>query len=286
MSTKTIVKILIVIGLIVAVVEGVPQKGWHAFSTSGPGTYLLGLIGGEQHLSGLLRGPLDSIADSELTRNGVISSTNDQRDQQGEGPLHENPNLDKAAEAKVDDMFAQQYFEHVSPSGKSPADIIRVTGYNYIIVGENLALGNFKDDATLVQAWMDSPGHRANILNGKYQEIGVAVKKGTFEGHEVWLAVQEFGAPLSTCPNPQTGLKSKIDSNRSRLADNQDQLERRKADIAANKYASQDEYNDAVAKYNALVESTNQLSDETKELVSQYNASVNEFNKCLEANAE
>ena len=62
-------------------------------------------------------------------------------------------------------------------------------------------------------AWMNSPGHRANILNPHFQEIGVAVGKGMYEGHETWIAVQSFGMPLSACPASDANLKIKIDAN-------------------------------------------------------------------------
>ncbi|HEX3099775.1 MAG TPA: CAP domain-containing protein [Patescibacteria group bacterium] len=285
MSIKPLATVLIILGITIAVFEGLPNKAWQWFEHTPAGVQLLGFVSDNQNLSGLLRGPLDSLGSSNLTASGIITWTNTQRETQGLVPLHENALLRKAAEAKVDDMFAQQYFEHKSPDGKSPADIIHAAGYDYIVVGENLALGNFKDDETLVQAWMDSPGHRANILNGKYQEIGTAAKKGMFEGKEVWLAVQEFGAPLSACPTLNTNLKPQIDANRTQLAENQAELQRQKAALSANRYKSQDDYNAAVAKYNALVDQTNKLSDATQAMVTDYNAAVNNFNKCLETNS-
>ena len=284
MGIKLIIKIIIVLGLVVAILEGVPQRGWEWLTHTDVGSKLLSVAGGEEHLSGLLRGPLDAFNNSQLTSGGIVTWTNTQREAQGLLPLHENAQLRKAAEAKVDDMFAQQYFEHESPDGKSPADVIRGASYAYIVVGENLALGNFKDDETLVQAWMDSPGHRANILNGKFQEIGTAAKKGMFEGKEVWLAVQEFGAPLSSCPAPEPGLKGRIDANRAQLATNQTELQKQKAALNASRYKNQEEYNTAVVRYNALVEKTNTLSDATQALVVDYNEGVNGFNKCLESN--
>lgn len=283
MSTKLVASVLLVLGITVAVFEGVPKEAIEWFSQTNVGAKVLSYVKDEQHLSGLLRGPLDALEKSELSASGIVTWTNTQREAQGLLPLHENAQLRKAAEAKVDDMFAKQYFEHESPDGKSPADVIRKAGYTYIVVGENLALGNFKNDEVLVQAWMDSPGHRANILNGKFQEIGTAAKKGMFEGKEVWLAVQEFGAPLSACPTTGTELKAQIDSNRTQLATNQSELQRQKAALSANRYKSQDEYNAAVAKYNALVEQTNALADSTQQLVTEYNNSVNAFNACLES---
>ena len=57
---------------------------------------------------------------------------------------------------------------------------------------------------------MASPGHRANILNSRFIDIGVAVKEGEYQGKETWLAVQEFGEPLSDCPSPSTDLRFQL----------------------------------------------------------------------------
>lgn len=283
MSTKFIIFIVIVLGLVVAIFEGAPQKAWQWFQASPLATEIYTITNGHENLSGLLRGPEDAANQVRQTSGGIVEWTNKQRDAQGLGPLHDNALLRKAAEAKIDDMFAQQYFEHKSPDGKNPSDVIKATGYEYVMVGENLALGNFENDEVLVQAWMDSPGHRANILNNKYEEIGAAAKKGMFEGKEVWLAVQEFGMPLSSCNGPSTGTKANIDANKNELAKMQSELQRMKSDIDANRFSSPAEYNAAVAEYNNLVERTNRLSDSTQSLVGDYNDSVNSFNQCLES---
>lgn len=136
----------------------------------------------------------------QLAVEGVFKLTNAERQKEGQPALSQNDELQAAAAAKVEDMFRKQYFEHVSPQGHGPSYFVENAGYAYIVIGENLALGNFPDDAALVQAWMDSPGHRENILSPKFQEIGIAVKKGQFEGRTTWLAVQEFGTPSSACP--------------------------------------------------------------------------------------
>lgn len=286
MSIKTVVTGLIVVGLGIAVLEGVPQRAWTWFNTTELAASIFSLSSSsEEKLPGPLRAFLDAAADSNLTVDGIIKDTNVRREASGLTPLHMNAKLNKAAAAKVDDMFNQQYFEHESPDGKSPADVIRAAGYEYIVVGENLALGNFKTDVVLVQAWMDSPGHRANILNGKFQEIGVAAKKGMFDGKEVWLAVQEFGAPLSSCPNPKSSLKPKIDLNRNQLALQQVELQKQKAALESNRYSNEEDYNKAVAAYNALVKQTNLLSQQTQSLVQEYNDGVNTFNACLESNS-
>lgn len=287
MKVKNIIWIIIIIGIGAAFFYGNPERPTNRIAKWLSGTELGSklLSSGEQSLPGPLRGLLDPSANSHLTTGGVVEFTNQHREQHGLTPLHANAKLAKAAEAKIDDMFARQYFEHESPDGKSPADIIRAQSYEYIVVGENLALGNFKDDATLVQAWMDSPGHRANILNDKFLEIGVAVRKGQFEGKTVWLAVQEFGSPLSSCPVPPTSLKAQIDANRTQLADLQAQLDQQKAKMESSRYKDEAEYNRQVNRYNEIANQINDLANRTQQLVQQYNERVNSFNQCLESSS-
>src|SRR3990167_5043216 len=109
-----------------------------------------------------------------LVKSKIVAQTNIQRFDNGLlPPLSTNAKLEAAALAKAQDMFNKQYFEHVSPSGLDPGTLVKNAGYEYILSGENLILGNFKDEQELVQAWMDSPGHRANILNERFVDIGV-----------------------------------------------------------------------------------------------------------------
>lgn len=152
-----------------------------------------------------------------LTNDGVFQFTNQQRQQNNVSTLTRNPTLDAAAANKMQDMFARQYFEHISPTGEGPADVVDGVNYSYIRVGENLALGNFPSDEALVQAWMDSPGHRANILDEGFQEIGIAVGRGVFEGEETWIGVQTFATPSSECNVPNSALTNTIEANKQRL---------------------------------------------------------------------
>jgi hypothetical protein len=181
-------------------------------------------------------------------------------------------------------MFNKQYFEHVSPSGKGPGDLADRVRYEYIAIGENLALGNFKDDQALVEAWMNSPGHRANILNAKYAEIGVAVGKGNYEGKTVWMAVQEFGRPSSACPQVNLGLKDQIQSYKSELAGLENEVKQQKSALESldpkNK-ADYDYYNQKVGDYNNLVQIYNNKLDVLKSLIENYNSQVNTYNQCL-----
>lgn len=148
---------------------------------------------------------------ANLTVEGVTFWTNAYRAEQGASFLGRNNLLDQVAAQKLNDMFSQQYFEHINPQGVGAGDLVKNVGYRFIVVGENLALGNFHDDKTLVDAWMNSPGHRANILNSKFREIGVAVGQGTFEGQITWLAVQTFATAESACPGVDNSLADKIE---------------------------------------------------------------------------
>jgi len=220
---------------------------------------------------------------SHLTSEGVIQWTNIQRLKYGLLPLKENEKLDTSAEKKVKDMFNNQYFAHNSPTGVGVGDLAKDVGYNFIAIGENLALGNFKDDETLVQAWMDSPGHRENILNTKYQEIGVAVVKGQFEGRTTWLAVQHFGLPLSACPQPDESLKAEIKANDYEIQTLQANLKNLEIKIQSMGPRYREEYNQKIKEYNALINQYNNLAAENENLVNKYNIQVKAYNKCAGA---
>lgn len=232
-------------------------------------------------------GPLRAVApvqtSSDLTVSGVIARTNIERAQNGGLPsLAENELLNRDAQMKVGDMFAKQYFEHVSPSGVGPADLAQAVGYAYVVVGENLALGDFGSDTGVVTAWMNSPGHRANILNSHYQEIGVAVGKGMYQGQMTWLAVQSFGLPLSACPAIDGGLKLQIEANNASIANLRAQLDAKKAQMDATPQ-NDSNYNVYVNEFNAIVPQYNALVESNRVSVSTYNAGVQAFNACIAA---
>lgn len=215
-----------------------------------------------------------------LTQSGAINETNRHRAANGLPPLQVNAQLASAAEEKITDMFKQQYFAHRSPDGVGPSDLAATVHYDYLIVGENLALGDFTDDVDLLQAWMDSPGHRANILNKKYSQIGVAVRVGNFEGQPVWMAVQEFGLPDSACPAADASLGVLIDSNKERMAELETMIKQKKEQL--DRVSSSDtSYNSLATVYNRLVKEYNTFVEHTKKLTEDYNAAIERHNDCL-----
>ena len=215
-----------------------------------------------------------------LLKSKVITETNSQRELNGLSALKENTELDRAASAKAEDMFKNQYFEHVSPAGVDPGNLVQSYGYNYIVAGENLILGNFADEKEVVQDWMNSPGHRANILNNRYTEIGVAVVKGTYKGETVWIGVQEFGLPLSSCSEPSTSLKTEIESDKMQLDTMSLQINTKRTEIN-NTNPKSAYYRQLIDDYNQLVKSYNSLAENLKVIISQFNNQVNIFNNCV-----
>ncbi len=129
----------------------------------------------------------------------IVSQTNAFREFLGLGDLKENPVLDQAASQKLQNMISNQYFAHTSPTGVSPWHWIEVNKYGYVYAGENLAIG-FLTAKDTVDAWENSPSHRANLANPKFKEIGVAVAPAKIQNSEGFLVVQLFGTPKPVKP--------------------------------------------------------------------------------------
>jgi hypothetical protein len=126
--------------------------------------------------------------------NALVDETNENRLTDHLSVLHINPLLQAAAQEKANDMASKGYFAHTSPSGLSPWYWFGKVGYDFTAAGENLAV-NFSDSQDVTNAWMNSPEHRANIMNGNFTDIGIATAKGTFEGRPAVYVVQLFGLP-------------------------------------------------------------------------------------------
>ena len=134
---------------------------------------------------------------TDIKINDLLLYTNELREKNGLNDLTLNDALSKAAQAKANDMFKNDYWAHTSPSGKEPWDFIIGVGYDYIYAGENLAV-DFSKSNDVVVAWDNSPSHRDNLLSPKYREIGFAVLDGELQGRKTTLVVQMFGNKRST----------------------------------------------------------------------------------------
>lgn len=145
----------------------------------------------------LLKQPAVLGFSSNISPERIIELTNAERSKIGLSPLQENKLLSEAARQKAADMFAFNYWSHISPTGKTPWVFFTDVGYKYQYAGENLAR-DFQDPESVTTAWMNSPSHKENIVNSKYQEIGVAVVDGTLQGAETTLVVQLFGTPYGS----------------------------------------------------------------------------------------
>lgn len=103
----------------------------------------------------------------------LLARTNLERTSAGLSPLALDSKLTEAANIKAKDMVDNNYWSHISPQGISPTQLLRQVGYKFKIMGENLADGyDSADDVT--EAWMNSPGHRRNLLNSKFCDVGFA----------------------------------------------------------------------------------------------------------------
>ena len=127
----------------------------------------------------------------------LVDLANRDRESKKLPPLKINPVLTAAAQAKADDMAARGYFAHVAPDGKEPWYWFEKVGYQYEYAGENLAI-DFADSIDVQRAWMNSPTHRDNILNGRFTEVGIATAQGMYQGRLTTFVVQEFGTPKGT----------------------------------------------------------------------------------------
>ena len=219
---------------------------------------------------------------TDLNQTQIIYWTNIERVNTTLPALSENTTLDSIAMARVNDMFEKEYFEHVSPTGDNVSKMSDRFDYQYIYIGENIAMGNFGSSRDLLNAWMASPGHRENILNTNYTEIGVAAKEARYNGDLVWISAQVFGKPLSSCPSPDANKKIEINTDYATSNAMQTQANSLLAEIKTiNPTSNPATYNSKVAEYNNLADSINILINKTKKLITEYNSSVTVFNTCI-----
>ncbi len=181
-------------------IEPAPPKlhpARHVFGKVGITVLSLVIVAGFLGSAYLARVVLESTQMAAVITATLIDLTNGDREQEHLGTLTYNETLTQAAQAKANDMASKGYFAHTSPEGLDPWHFMHEAGYEFQYAGENLAV-NFSDSEDVVSAWMDSPGHRANILNGKFTEIGIATAVGEYKGKKTTFVVQMFGTPRAS----------------------------------------------------------------------------------------
>lgn len=155
---------------------------------------------------------------TDITVEKLFSLTNIEREKLGLESLKYNEKLAEAAAEKGKDMFTKNYWAHYSPDGKTtPWDFILNKGYKYEYAGENLAK-NFLFSQPVIDAWMNSPSHRENLVKKEFTEVGFAVVNGILNGEETTLVVQMFGKPLT---NNQTFTPPKEVQAAEKVTENQ-----------------------------------------------------------------
>lgn len=132
---------------------------------------------------------------ADITKIDLLNLLNQNREEYGLPLLTESKVLDQAAALKAQDMVANGYFSHESPSGVSPWFWFKKVGYKYKYAGENLAVG-FADSSVVYNAWFNSSSHRDNLLNKNYKEVGTAIVQG-FGANGSMVVVQFFASPLA-----------------------------------------------------------------------------------------
>jgi uncharacterized protein YkwD len=129
---------------------------------------------------------------TDITPVELLKDTNAERTKVGLAPLRMESRLNAGASDKSNDMFANNYWAHVSPTGVQPWHWFEQERYTYSYAGENLAK-NFDTSAGVTQGWMNSQTHRDNLLNSHYVDVGFSVMNGTLAGEQTTLVVAFYG---------------------------------------------------------------------------------------------
>ena len=135
---------------------------------------------------------IPTIDDVKALENEVVRLVNVERSKQGLQPLTINWEVARVARYKSQDMINKNYFSHTSPTYGSPFNMMESFGIRFSAAGENIAYGQ-RTPQEVMTAWMNSPGHRSNILNPTYQQIGVGAAK---KSNGLWYWTQMFIKPM------------------------------------------------------------------------------------------
>ncbi|TVQ96859.1 MAG: CAP domain-containing protein [Desulfovibrionales bacterium] len=237
----------------------------------------------------------------KMNASDIIKLTNEYRISLGLTPLQENFQLTHAAEYRANDMISNRYYAHVNPiTGEGPGDAIKDANYQYRTYAENIAMGNWQSNRHIVDGWINSPGHRANIVNPNISEIGVAIIKDTttpLGRPSAYYGVQLFASPMPDCSRPSEADKAllqemqrknddiwrRVNIQKSELERLQARIHRENSNTAKNKMIN--DYNRQVNAYNSLVAEANGMQESLKLVVQSYNNKINAYNACMQADS-
>lgn len=127
------------------------------------------------------------------TASRMLMRVNQEREREGLQRLTWCPSLERAATGHSVDMADRQYFEHTTPDGLEVWDRAQAEGYEYQSIGENIAVGQ-SDVQQVMDDWMDSPGHRKNLLDPDFEHFGLGIHTGLYDGRLAIYWTQNFGA--------------------------------------------------------------------------------------------
>jgi len=153
--------------------------------------------------------PLASEQPASVRAASVFALSNNERTSEGVSQLSQNPLLMRAAQLKAEDMGKESYYAHVSPDGETPMHWLDLVGYKYLYVGENLT-ANIMNEESVVSAWMGSPGHRRNLLDPKFTQMGIGVAEGTYKGKDALFVVQMLATPKPVALPPKPKPKPTV----------------------------------------------------------------------------
>lgn len=192
-------------------VSKTPETHDHSrfFGVAAIAVWAIAIVGTLGALTFYARAVLPTGQMAAVITSSLVDLANDDRGEKNLGELQVNPLLVAAAQAKANDMARKGYFAHTSPDGRSSWSWLKDAGYSFSHAGENLAV-NFSDSVDVEKAWMNSPTHRANILNGNFTEVGIATAVGEYKGKKTVFVVQMFGTPASSSAQPVATVNESV----------------------------------------------------------------------------
>lgn len=238
------------------------------------------------------------IISEKLNASDIVKLTNEYRISLGLPPLLENFQLTHAAEYRANDMIRNSYYAHVNPvTGENPGDAITQANYQFRTYAENIAMGNFQSNRHIVDGWINSPGHRANIVNPDIREIGVAIVKDNttpLGRPSVYYGVQLFASPMPDCSPPSEAdmallqdmqrknddIWRRVDDRRREIDVLKNRIDRETNTATRNRLIT--DYNRQVGAFNSLAAEAKGMQESLKLVVHSYNDKINQYNICMQ----